>query len=159
MPTVTDAQRHKLNRDPITDAHVILMEFQEDGQAAIERAALNNEDITWNGEIYNRSDFEIQTPSTGDGEINAQLATANIDRYISRALDSATQRINVRIILIDTAAPEVAIIDTANLMVMPIASADEFGAITAQLGARAGLLEPVPFQRTTKAFFPGIWLA
>ena len=159
MPTVTDTQRHKLNRDPGSEPHVILLEFQEDGQSAVERAALNNEDVTYEGNVFSRSDIEVALPSTGDGEISAQLVSSNIDRYISRALDRATQRINVRIILIDTSAPTVAIIDTLNLMVMPAASASEDGSISAQLSARAGLLEPVPFQRTTKAHFPGVWLA
>lgn len=159
MPTVTDAQRHKLNRDPITDPHIILIEFQEDGESAVERAALNNENIVWNGETYYRSDIEVQTPSTSDGEISAQLVASNVDRYLSRALDSATQRINVRIILIDTAAPDEPIIDTKNLLVMPSASANDEGSVSAQLAARVGLLEPVPFKRTTKAAFPGVWLA
>lgn len=159
MPTVSDAQRHKLNRDPVSDPHVILIEFQEDGQSVIERAALNNEDIVWNGETYYRSDIEVQTPSTGDGEISAQLVASNIDRYLSRALDGARQRINVRLILIDTAAPDTPLIDTLNLMVMPGASASDDGTVSAQLAARAGLLEPVPFKRTTKVEFPGVWLA
>lgn len=159
MPTVTDAQRHKLNRDPVADPHVILLEFQEDGHEAIERAALNNEDIIWGGNTYYRSDIEVQTPSTGDGEISAQLVASNVDRYLSRALDSATQRINVRIILIDTVNPDQPIIDTKNLLVMPTAAADDEGSVSAQLAARVGLLEPVPFRRTTKVQFPGVWLA
>lgn len=159
MPTVTDAQRHKLNRDPIVDPHVILIEFQEDGQSAVERAALNNENIIWNGETYYRSDIEAQTPPTGDGDISSQLVASNVDRAISRALDRAQERINVRLILIDTAAPDTPIIDTLNLMVMPTASAADEGTVSAQLAARAGLQEPVPFKMTTRAEFPGIWIA
>lgn len=159
MPTVSAAQRHKLNRDPITDPHVILIEFQEDGQSAVERAALNNENIVWNGETYYRSDIEARTPATGDGDIGAQLVTANVDRYVSRALDRARERINVRIILIDVTAPEATLIDTMNLMVMPAASASKNGTVSAQLGARAGLQEPVPAKMTTRAEFPGIWIA
>ncbi|MEH6727447.1 MAG: hypothetical protein V7703_14890 [Hyphomicrobiales bacterium] len=159
MPAATTEQRHKLNRDPIIDPHVILIEFQEDGESAVERAALNNENIIWEGNTYFRSDIEVQTPSTGDGEISAQLVASNVDRYLSRALDSAKQRINVRIILIDTAEPTTPIIDTQNLLVMPSASANDEGSISAQLAARVGLLEPVPFKRTTKAAFPGVWLA
>jgi CheY-like chemotaxis protein len=157
MPTVTDAQRHKVNRDPISDPHIVLIEFQEDGQSAIERVAINNEDVTWRGETYTRAAIDVTMPSTGDGEVTAQLEAANVDRILSRAIDGATQRINVRLILIDIAAPDTPIIDTKNLMVIPSAQGGDV--IVAQLGARASGQEPIPFKRTTKAHFPGIWFA
>jgi len=157
MPTPTEAQRHKLNRDPVVDPHIVLLEFHEDGSAEIHRAAINNEDIEWQGETYSRAGISIELPTTQDGETRAQLVMANIDRIISRALNSATRRINVRIILIDVGAPDLPLIDTKNLMIIPSASGNS-ERITAQLGPRAGLLEPVPFKQTTKAEFPGIWL-
>jgi hypothetical protein len=158
MPNPTDAQRHKLNRDPIRDPHIILLEFQEDGQAAINRAAINTEDVIWNGNTYYKSSIDIQLPVTGDNETRATMTASNIDRLLSRAIDSANQRINVRMILIDYAAPETAIIDTKNLLVIPSASGDA-NSVTADLGPRATLLEPVPSKKTTKLEFPGIWLA
>jgi hypothetical protein len=158
MPNPTDAQRHKLNRDPIRDPHIILLEFQEDGQAAINRAAINTEDVIWNGNTYYRSSIDIQLPVTGDNETRAIMTASNIDRLLSRALDCANQRISVRMILIDYAAPEVPIIDTKNLLVIPSASGDT-NSVSADLGPRATLLEPIPFKKTTKQEFPGIWLA
>lgn len=158
MPAPTEAQRHKLNRDPIKDPHIVLLEFQEDGQASVHRAAINTEDIVWNGETYYRSSIDIQLPASGEDEARAQLVASNVDRILSRALDAATQRINVRMILIDAAAPDTPLIDTANLMVIPSGSGNA-AEISVDLGPRAGLLEPVPFQRTTKQAFPGIWLA
>ena len=156
MPLPTDAQRHKLNRDPISDPHIVLIEFQEDGQASIHRAAVNTEDITWGGEVYYRSPIDITLPDTGGDQTSAKVTAPNIDRLLSRAIDSATQRINVRMILID-AVTEVAIIDTKNLLVIPSATGSG-GEVSATLGPRASLLEPVPFQKTTKDGFPGIWL-
>lgn len=158
MPVVTFAQRHKLNRDPVADPHIVLLEFQEDGQAAIERAAINTEDVVWNGETYHRSAINITLPNSGDGETRAQLVASNIDRIISRAMNAATQRINVRIILIDFTAPDLPLVDTKNLLVIPSASGGAVE-VTADLGPRASLQEPVPFRRTTKQDFPGVWLA
>ena len=158
MPIVTPAQRHKLNRDPVADPHIVLLEFQEDGQAAIERAAINTEDIEWNGHTYHRAAIEITLPSSGDGETRAQLVASNVDRIISRALNAATQRVNVRIILIDVTAPDMPLVDTQNLLVIPSASGGAVE-VTADLGPRASLQEPVPFRRTTKQDFPGVWLA
>jgi len=158
MPIVTPAQRHKLNRDPVADPHIVLLEFQEDGQAAIERAAINTEDVVWNGETYHRSAISITLPASGDGETRAQLVASNIERIFSRALNAATQRINVRIILIDITAPDLPLVDTQNLLVIPSASGGAVE-VTADLGPRASLQEPVPFRRTTKQDFPGVWLA
>lgn len=159
MPDVTTAQRHKLNRDPIADPHIVLVEFQEDGQEAINRAAINTEDVVWGGETYYRAAIDIQLAGSGGDEARATMVASNIDRLLSRALNSATQRVNVRLILIDYSEPaNLALIDTRNLMVIAAATATA-EEISADLGPRASLLEPVPFKRTTKPEFPGIWLA
>ena len=158
MPNPTDAQRHKLNRDPVSDPHVVLLEFQEDGQSAVQRAAINTEDITFEGNLFTAASIDIQLPETKSGDTRARLVASNVDRILGRALDAATQRISVRIILIDTANPTVTIVDTENQLVIPSASGNSTE-ISAQLGPRATLQEPLPSKRTTKEDFPGIWLA
>lgn len=157
MPSVTSAQRHKLNRDPVSDPHVILLEFQEDGQAVIERAAINTEDIVWNGNTYVAAAIDVVAPMSGGDETSAQLRASNVDRVIGRALNAATGRVNVRIIVIDTALPDVALIDTKNNLVFTdtTIAAD---VVSATLGSRMSLLEPVPPRRTTRSTFPGVWL-
>lgn len=158
MVSPTSAQRHKLNRDPVSDPHIILLEFQEDGQSAINRAAINTEDVVFEGNTFYKAGIDIQLPSTQDGETQAQMVASNIDRVLGRALNAATQRINVRMILVDASDLTTAIIDTKNLMVISQASGNSTK-VSGSLGPRAGLLEPVPFKRTTKQDFPGIWLA
>lgn len=158
MPTPTPAQRHKLNRDPVVDPHIILLEFQEDGKSFVHRAAINTEDVTFEGNVFSRAAISVELPQTADGETSAQLVASNIDRVFGRAINSATQRINVRLILIDAALPDAAIIDTKNLLIMPSASGSATQ-VSAALAPRASLLEPVPSKQTTKADFPGIWLA
>lgn len=158
MPVPTAAQRHKLNRDPVADPHIVLLEFQEDGKSMVHRAAINTEDFTWRGEVYSRASIGVELPETGDGETRAQVVASNVERIFSRALSAAVQRINVRVILIDVAAPDLPIIDTRNLLVIPSASGNA-ERITAQLAPRASLQEPVPHRQTTKADFPGVWLA
>lgn len=157
MPTPDTAQRHKLNRDPVRDPHVILLEFQEDGKSMVHRAAINTEDVTWRGELYIRAAISVELPQTRDGETRAQVVLSNIERIFSRAMNAATQRINVRLILIDIAVPDVALIDTMNLLVIPSASGTATS-VTGQLAPRASLLEPVPHRQTTKAEMPGVWL-
>lgn len=158
MPTPSTSQRHKLNRDPVSDPHIILLEFQEDGKSMVHRAAINTEDVTWEGEVYTRAAISVELPETRDGETRAQVVMSNVERIFSRAMNAATQRINVRLILIDFGAPAVPLIDTMNLLVIPSASGNSTR-ITGQLSPRATLLEPVPHRQTTKQDFPGVWLA
>ena len=158
MPVPSASQRHKLNRDPIRDPHIILLEFQEDGRSLVHRAAINTEDVEWRDETYFRAAIQVELPETRDGETRAQIVMSNIERIFSRAMNAATQRINCRLILIDIGAPELPLIDTMNLLVIPSASGTSTS-ITGQLAPRASLLEPVPHRQTTKQDFPGVWLA
>lgn len=158
MPVPTTSQRRKLDREPVSDPHVILLEFQEDGRTEVTRVAVNTEDVTHNGNTYTRASIGVQLPDTGSDDTRAQLTVSNIDRTLSRILDAARQRISVRIIFVDTANPDVAIVDTKNLLVLEQASGTS-GEISVTLGPRVSLQEPVPFQKTTRQGFPGVWIA
>lgn len=158
MPDASASQRHILNRRPLVDPHIILLEFKEDGKSMVHRAAINTEDVEWRGESYVRAAIQVELPETRDGETRAQVVMSNIERIFSRAMNAAEQRINVRLILIDIGAPDVPLIDTMNLLVIPSASGSSTS-ITGQLAPRASLLEPVPHRQTTKADFPGVWLS
>lgn len=158
MPEVTDAQRHKADRDPVRDPHILLLEFWEDGGGTVERAAVNNEDVTFESNTFYRSGIEVHVPSSGENDQSASLSVSNVDRVIGRAIDRARNRINCRLIMVDVSDLSTAIIDTKNLMVIPSSSGDTVR-ITATLGPRAEQNEPVPFQRTTRALFPGVWFA
>lgn len=152
----TAAQRANASADPVADAHVILLEFAEDGKSAVHRAAINNEDVVFGGETYVATDIAINLPGSGDGAPSVRLEMSNLSRVVGRAINAARARIGCRILLVDMGNPSVAIIDTKNLFVLRSASGDSVR-ITAELGMRADLQEPVPPRRTTRAFFPGVW--
>lgn len=154
MP-IDDAARHKLNLDPIEDAHVILVEVQEDGQSAIHRAAINTEDIVSNGETYVASEIFITLPNSSDEEVGVSVSMSNITRVISRAIVRARNRIGLRMMLIDTADPDTYLKDTGNMLVLINVSGNEN--ISGDLAPRASVLEPWPPMRTRKQFFPGQW--
>lgn len=153
---VTAAQRHKVNSDPIADPHIVLLEFNEDGQTAIIRAAINTEDVVHNGETYTASGISIKLPSEQNNQVTATLSAANVDGILGRAIDNAKLRINVRVILIDSSIPDTAIIDTLDLLVAQ-SSTIAGDMIDMRLGPRATMQEPVPSRRTTRNSFPGVW--
>ena len=158
MPTPTVAQRHKLNRDPIADPQIILLEFQEDGNSNVQRAVINTEDVTWQGNVYYKASIDITFPNSGGGGVRAQMTASNVNRVLGRALNAATQRINVRLIQVDLTNPDEPMLDSKNLLIIPSASG-KAATVTAELAPRASLQEPVPFKRTTKQDYPGVFLA
>lgn len=154
MP-IDDAARHKLNLDPIEDAHVILIEVQEDGAVAVHRAAINTDDVVSNGETYVASEIIITLPSSSDEEVGVSVSMSNITREISRAVARARNRIGIRMMLIDTADPDTYLKDTGNMLILTNVSGNE--TVTGDLAPRASVLEPWPPMRTRKQFFPGQW--
>lgn len=156
MPAVTAAQRAKLNRDPISDAHIILLEFQEDSRAVVHRAAINNEDVSHVGNVYVATDISIKLPTSGDRDAAVRLDMSNISRIVGAAVNRARNRVGCRIKMIDISNPDVALIDTKNLFILGTVSGNSVR-ISADLGPRATMHEPVPFRRTSRAFFPGVF--
>lgn len=154
MP-ITDAARHKLNLDPIEDAHVILVEVQEDGSDTVHRAAINTDDIVSNGETYVAAEIFINPPNSSDEEVGVSVSMSNITREISRAVLRSRNRIGLRMMLIDTSAPDTYLKDTGNLLVLTNVSGNEV--VTGDLKPRAGSNETWPPMRTRKQFFPGQW--
>lgn len=156
MVSPTTAQRHKLNRDPITDAHIILLEFQEVGSSTVHRAAINNEDITHNSNTYIATDITFSLPSSGTQYPTIRLEMSNITRVIGQILVKARNRIECTVKLIDASDPDTAIIDTKNMFVLADVSGDS-RRVSGQLRTRASQQEPVPNRRTFKWSFPGVW--
>lgn len=154
MP-ITDAARHKLNLDPITDAHVLLIEVQEDGQSFVHRAVVDVDDIVSNGNTYTASEIFINLPNAGEEEVGVSVSMSNITREISRAILRARNRVGLRMMLIDVSDPDTYIKDTGNLLVLANVSGNE--TVTGDLLPRATSQEPWPPMRTRKQFFPGQW--
>lgn len=158
MPVPTAAQRHKLDRDPISDPHIVLLEFQEDGRTEVTRCAINTESVVSNGNTFNRYSMQVSLPATGSGDSRASLTLSNLDRVIGRIIDAARKRISVRMMLVDSSDPDTLIVDTRNMLVLSSISGNSIQ-ITAQVEPRVSLQEPVPLQKTTRNFFPGVWIA
>lgn len=153
---VTAAQRHKANLDPIEDAHILLLEFQEDGSSTVHRAAVNNEDIVSNGNTFTATDIGVNLPNSGDQMPSVSLDMSNITREIGKSLNWARNRVGARLMLVDASIPNTAIIDTLNMMVIAESGGDSVR-VSATLGPRAALNEPWPPRPTSKQFFPGVW--
>jgi hypothetical protein len=156
MPIVTSQQRAKANRDPITDPHIVLLEFWEEGRSLIHRAAINNEDVVHLENTYQWADITISLPGSSDKASTPSLEMSNLTRIPGAAINQARGLIICRMILVDIANPDVALLDTKNMFVITQASGDSVR-ISADLGPRADLQEPVPFKKTSRVFFPGVY--
>ena len=156
MPSVTNAQRHKLNRDPIADPHVILLEFQEDARSTVHRAVINNEDVTHNGNTYVATDISVTLPDSGAQDPSVRLEMSNLSRVVGATVARAKNRIGCRIMLIDTSDPDVTLSDSEDMFILGRITLNGIR-ISATLMPRASTDEPLPYRRTSKLFFPGVW--
>lgn len=156
MPQATDAQRHKVNRDPIRDAHPILLEFQEIGQTTVHRAALNNEDLTRLGEVYSAANIDISLPDSGDAESGISLSVSNITRKMGIAINRARNDIISRVILVDVSDIDgTPLIDTSNMFkISSVQGNSEI--LSVSLGHRMSLQEPANGNSTSRVLFPGV---
>lgn len=147
--------RAKVGRDPVADAVVVLLEFQEDGRDTVHRAAINN-DVESNSETYVATAIDISLPGSGDAEPAVSLSMSNLSRVAGIMAARARNRIGCRLMLVDTADPDTLLIDTGDMYVIREVSGDSVR-LSATLGPRASFQEPVPGRRATKPFFPGTW--
>jgi|CXWL01.1.fsa_nt_gi hypothetical protein len=156
MPTA--AQLFAAGRDPVADAWLMLVELQEEHSGSeILRVARNNADVMHNGNVFYKSSFEIRLPGASDEEPRAGLQASNVTRAAGRRLMLARHPIRVRLIVIDAAAPDAAVIDTNDLLKVGRWSADGM-LVDLELKARASHAEPLPFQRTSRHLYPAVWM-
>ncbi len=150
---VTTAQRHKLNKRPLKSAILTLIEVQEDGNATVHRAVANNEDIVHNGDTFTRSDLRVTLPTSGNEETVASATIDNTTRIPGRAILSRRNKIGVRLIVVDSDAPDdVVKVDSKNLLVINDGVVED--TVDVNLTSRMSLDEPWPPQRVDK-LFPG----
>ena len=156
---VTDANRHNANTDGVVNPYLILFEFSEDRGGTTQRAVYNNDDVEFAGNTYTGAAINISLPSSSDNLPELELSMSNVTRVLAKPLFLATRRIGARIMMVDTgASPYDLLVDTRDMLV--VKSVWGNGAqLKVTLGVRFEFNEPVPFNRTTKQFFPGLWFS
>lgn len=152
---VSASVRHALNRDPVSEPLLVLLEFAEDGGGDVHRMAVNNEDVVSNGETFSAVAAEVTLPGAGDQSPGVSITISNIDRTLGAAVFRARRRVGVRVRLVAADDPDTAIIDTRDMMVLASASGDSIS-ISGDLAPRGAALEPVS-ARVTRQFFPGLY--
>jgi hypothetical protein len=157
LPALTTAQAAKAAYDPVDDPHIVLLEITEDHVSGALRLARDNTDWTHGGNLYTRSAFEIVLPPAAGEEPEVRIEASNVLRLPGRALLLSRFTLRVRIIVIDTAAPEVALIDTGSLFKVGGWSVDA-DTVSIQLKAAVSWQEPYPFRRTDRVNFPAAWM-
>ena len=153
---LTSAQVHAINRDPVTDPHVILVEFEERGAGAVHRYCSDNQDIISNGETFEAATIGFSRIGYGEEVRGVALTVSNINRAPGRAVLNSREVIMSRIMTIDTADPDTYLEDSLDLLELGSASINSV-VVEGQLASVIDWNLPVPFYRTTKGDFPGLW--
>lgn len=157
MPVLTAAQIHKLNTDPISDAHILLVEIEEEHTGTVLRYARNNEDVVSNGETYEAATIEFSLPGYGEEIRPVSMTVSNVNRAPGRALVLSSERIMVRLMVIDYASPDTYLEDTQDLLAIVDADIDQ-QTVEARLISVIDWQSPVPFFKTTQGMFPGLFV-
>jgi len=157
MPTLTAAQIHKLNKDPITDPHVLLIEIEEEHTGVFHAYTTDNQDVVSNGVTYVPATIEFSIPKHGEEQEPVTVSVSNVHRAPGRALILSTEAIMVRMMAVDVSDPDTLLIDTLDMFQIAGAPIDS-EAVDAELGPVIDWQHPVPFLRTTKDRFPGVWV-
>lgn len=162
MPALTTAQIHKLNRDPVSDPHLLLIEIEELHSGFVHRHCRNNEAVlsrvSDGSTQYSYEPATIEFSRIGHGEEirGVSITVSNVDRNAGRALILSSEPVMVRMIVIDYASPDTALEDTLDLL--GVASADiSPQAIEARLESNLDFQLPWPPFRTTAQLFPGLF--
>lgn len=157
MSGLTSAQIHKLNRDPVADPHVLLIEIEEEHGGTVLRYAADNQDGVSNGETYSAASFEYQFPGSGDAHDKITISVSNVNRAPGRALINSQERITVRMMIVDVSEPDDVLLDTLDIFVITDAYIGP-DVVQANLQSVLEWRSPVPFYRATKDLFPGCWV-
>lgn len=152
----TAAQRHKINRDPVSDPHILLTEIEEEHSGSPLRLAVNNEAVTSNSEEYSPAGIEFSIPGQGEEPSPPRATISNVNRAAGRAILLSRDMIMVRFMVIDVTAPDTSIIDTLDQFVIT-ASSITAEDVSVTLGSAVDWQMPYPLMRATQANFPGAW--
>lgn len=162
MTSLTAAQIEKLNRDPITDPYLLLVEIEELNTGTVHRYVNNNEDITSTvsdgstSETWTAATIAFSLPGSGEEIRDVSLTVSNIDRAAGRALILSSDMIMVRLIVIDYASPNAALIDTYDLMHIGTGDVDA-ETVEVKLISSIDFNLPWPPGRMTEQLFPGVY--
>lgn len=154
---VTAAQRDKLNRDPISDAHILMCEIiEEHNESNAILLCHNNEDIVSNSETYSKASLDFNIPGYGEEFRAPTLSVSNVERLPGRALLLSQHLVCVRLFVVDASLPDIRMYDTLDSLVI------ESGEITSErlsltLRHAWDFQHPVPFEITSEKFFPAVW--
>jgi len=154
---VTASDRFKSGNEYQPDPNILLVEMQEQGQTTVHRAALNNENITSNGETYIATNMQVNVPNSGDENQQSTISMSNVSRIPGQAVLGAKRRITVRTMNSARDDRDVLLQDTLDMMALANVSIDPRN-ISGDLVPRADVQMPYPFTKTDRNFMPGLWL-
>lgn len=157
MPVAAVFDIHKMNRDPVTDPYLLLVEAEEMHTGIVHRFVVDNTPLTSRGEVFEPLAIEFTLPAKGEEQQPVTATVSNVDREAGRVVLSASSRVMVRLIVIDATAPDVYLIDTLDMFFAAEAPIT-FEDVDLTLAPVIDWQSPVPFYKTTQNLFPGVWV-
>lgn len=140
-----------------TDPDIVLMEFWEQGKSNRHRAAHNNENVVSNGEEYIASSINVTLPNASDQIQEANISISNISRIPGKAVLSAKQQLQVRLMNSSGLDRDNFLQDTLDMLVIRDVTITPIS-VGGTISSKADPLIAYPFSRTGYKAMPGIWI-
>lgn len=151
---MTFAQANEIQADP----YLPLFEFWEEGTDTRERAVMNNESITHNGNVYHASRIQFTPPKADENTGSSSLTMSNVDRVVGNLINRANRIIRVRLMVVDSDNLEEAPMFDSNNLFMLTDMKVSVAAVNATITLRPDVLFPAPGIKTSKDFTAGLYL-
>ena len=156
MPVVSAGDIHNMNRDPISEPYLLLVELEEHNSGILNRWCVNNEPVVSNGNTYEPAAIEFSIPASGEEQTGVKAVVSNVDRTVGKALLAARKRVSVRLMVINIVVFDDYLIDTLDMFFISEAQFDA-QELDATISSVIDWFTPVPFEKTTENLFPGVW--
>ena len=141
----------------IDEPDLMLLEFKEQGSSFVHRAVRNNEPIVARGETYEPSNISVTIPNSGDAVQQTNISLPNSSRIPGQAVLQARRPIEVRLINSLGGDYDTFLQDTEDMFLLRDVTVDS-STVGGTLTPKADVQISVPFSRTGKEEFPGLWM-
>ena len=120
------------------------------------RVAVDSEDVTFGGEVYAKGSMGLVAPNFAEGDQQATVRIANIDRRAGLAIMQMITPPEITFSMVNADDPDTGA-STWNPMVLAQATGNAIE-ITGEFRSRVSQQDPFPKDRATKENAPGLWV-
>lgn len=153
---LSDRAVHAVMAQHTDEAFIVLIQFTHAPTSETYRAALNNENVVSNGEVYTATWFDIQLPEIANrSPQGTQVSIDNVDMRLIGLLRRITQPLQVEVRVVLASTPDVIELEFLDLV---LREADwDVSVVTGTLASEDPLNQAFPSHQYDPRSFQGLF--